>query len=41
MHAKNEKCFSFKTGWKLAKLGDLLANNTEISVREPGYDKVK
>jgi len=41
MHARNEKCFNFKTVWKLAILGDLLANNTEISIREAGYDKVK
>lgn len=41
MHARNEKCFNFKTVWKLAMLGDLLANNTEMSIREAGYDKVK
>jgi len=26
----------FKTVWKLAMLGDLLANNSEISIREAG-----
>jgi hypothetical protein len=41
MHARNEKYFNFKTTWILAMSGDLLANNTKVSIWEAGYDKVK